>query len=81
MTYRQMAVIARCSTGAVGAEMRSWKKEQAIEEKIKQEMEEATAKITLDSGFDPAPVSTGEFQDIIFDFSQNMPKIEIELER
>ena len=61
--------------------MRSWKKEKAIEEKIKQEMEEATAKITLDHAFASAPNSDGDFKDMSFDFSQDLPKIEFELER
>ncbi len=38
MTYRQIAQIARCSTGAVGSEMRALKKEgQMIQEMPKRE--------------------------------------------
>jgi DNA invertase Pin-like site-specific DNA recombinase len=81
MTYRQIAHISRCSAGAVGAEMRALKKEKAMEEKIKQELEEATAKITLDHGPNPEQASDTNFQSMSFDFSQNLPKIEIELER
>jgi DNA invertase Pin-like site-specific DNA recombinase len=79
MTYRMIAQIARCSSGAVGAEMRAWKKEKALEEKIRKEVEEATAKITLDHGFSTGPTSEVDFQDMSFDFSQDLPKIEIEL--
>jgi DNA invertase Pin-like site-specific DNA recombinase len=81
MTYRQMAQIARCSAGAVGAEMRAWKKEKAIEEKLKQELDEATAKLTLDHAFASEPNGNGDFQSMGFDFSQDMPEINIELER
>ena len=66
MTYRQIAHNSRCSAGAVGAEMRALKKEKAIEEKIKQELEAATAKITLDHGPNPVPNSETDFQDILF---------------
>lgn len=81
MTYRQMAQIARCSAGAVGAEMRAWKKEKAIEERLKQELDEATAKLTFDHGFTSSQKSNGELQDMTFDFSQDLPEIGIELER
>lgn len=81
MTYRQIAHISRCSAGAVGAEMRALKKEKAMEEKIRQEMEEATAKITLDHAFTSTPTSAGDFKDMNFDFSQDLPKIEFDLER
>lgn len=81
MTYRQIAQIARCSAGAVGAEMRAMKKEKAIEEKLKQEQDEATAKITLDHGPNSEVTSDADFQDMSFDFSQNLPEIGIELER
>jgi DNA invertase Pin-like site-specific DNA recombinase len=81
MTYRQIAHIARCSAGAVGAEMRAWKKEKAEEEKLAQELEEATAKITLDSSFSPSPVQHNEFKDLDFHLSRDLPTIEIELER
>ena len=81
MTYRQIAHIARCSAGAVGAEMRAWKKEKTEEEKIRQELEEAASKITLDSSFAPDHVQYDEFKDMSFDFSQVLPKIEFELER
>lgn len=78
MTYRQIAHIARCSAGAVGAEMRAVKQEKALEEKQKQELELATAKITLDHGFSQS-LSESEFKDMSFDFSQDFPKIEIEM--
>ncbi|MFZ4713626.1 MAG: recombinase family protein [Bacteriovoracaceae bacterium] len=81
MTYRQIAQIARCSAGAVGAEMRALKKEKAIEEKLKQEQDEATAKITLDHRPNQVVTSDPDFKDMSFDFSQNLPEIEIELER
>ena len=63
MTYRQIAHIARCSAGAVGAEMRALKKEKAMEEKIKQELEEATAKITLDHRPNPELLPDANFND------------------
>lgn len=81
MTYRQIAHISRCSSGAVGAEMRAWKKEKALEEMKEKELAEATAKISLDHGFAPETSRYDTFQDVSFDFSQNMPKIEFELER
>lgn len=81
MTYRQIAHISRCSAGAVGAEMRALKKEKAMEEKIKQELDEATAKITLDHEPNSEPASDTDFQDMSFDFSHDLPRIEIELER
>lgn len=68
MTYRQIAYIARCSAGAVGAEMRALKKERAEEEKIKQILEEATAKISLDTNFIPSPLPSDEFKDMILIF-------------
>ena len=77
MTHRQVAHISRCSAGAVGAEMRALKKEKAMEEKLKQEMEEATAKISLDHGPNPEPAPAINFQDISFDFSQDLPRIEL----
>ncbi len=81
MTYRQIAQISRCSAGAVGAEMRAWKKEKALEEKIKQDLDEATAKLTLDHSFTNPPTLEGDLKDLSFDFSQNLPDIQIELER
>lgn len=81
MTYRQIAHIARCSAGAVGAEMRAMKKEKAEEEKIKKEFDESTAKITLDSTFIPGAPTYDGSKDMTFDFSENWPKIEFELER
>lgn len=81
MTYRQIAQIARCSAGAVGAEMRAWKKEKALEEKIRQEEEAAIAKITLDHSFKPEANEGAKFEGMTFDFSQNLPEIEFELER
>ena len=61
--------------------MRALKKEKAIEEKIKQELDEATARITLDHGPNSEVGSDADFQGMSFDFSQDLPKIEIELER
>lgn len=81
MTYRQIAHIAKCSAGAVGAEMRALKKEKAQKEKIAQELEEATAKITLDSTFIPASTKHDDFKDMNLDFSKDLPIIEIEFER
>jgi DNA invertase Pin-like site-specific DNA recombinase len=78
MTYRQIAHIARCSSGAVGAEMRAIKKEKALAEQIKKDLDEATAKITLDHAFVAEPIREGDFKDMSFDFSQDLPKIEIE---
>lgn len=81
MTYRQIAHICRCSSGAVGAEMRAWKKEKALEEMKEKELAEATAKINLDHAYSPETPKDDTFQDMNFDFSKEMPKIEIELER
>jgi DNA invertase Pin-like site-specific DNA recombinase len=81
MTYRQIAHICRCSAGAVGAEMRAWKKEQALEEMKDKELAEATAKINLDHAYSHETPKDVTFQDMNFDFSKEMPKIEIELER
>ncbi len=58
--------------------MRAVKQEKALEEKQKQELELATAKITLDHGFSQS-LSESEFKDMSFDFSQDFPKIEIEM--
>ena len=81
MTYRQIAHISRCSAGAVGAEMRAWKKEKALEDLKEKELAEATAKINLDHAYSPETPKDNTFQDMNFDFSKEMPKIEIELER
>ncbi len=81
MTYRQIAHISRCSAGAVGAEMRALKAEKAVQEKIEKELDEETAKIKLDHAFVTDANQKGEFQDMSFDFSQNLSAIGIELER
>ncbi len=81
MTYRQIAHISRCSAGAVGAEMRAWKKEKALEDLKEKELAEATAKINLDHAYAPESSRDDSFLDMSFDFSKEMPKIEIELER
>ena len=81
MTYRQIAHISRCSSGAVGAEMRAWKKEKALEDLKEKELAEATAKINLDLAYAPESSRDDSFQDMSFDFSKEMPKIKIELER
>jgi DNA invertase Pin-like site-specific DNA recombinase len=81
LTYRQIAHISRCSAGAVGAEMRAWKKEKALEELKEKELAEATAKINLDHAYVPEMSNDEKFQDMSFDFSKDLPKIEIELER
>jgi hypothetical protein len=51
------------------------------EEKVEQELEEATTKITHDSYFVSYPVQYDEFKNMSFDLFQHLPKIEIELER
>lgn len=81
MTYRQISKIARCSAGAVGAEMRAWKKEKMLELQKQNELDEATAKITLDysSKSDIHPVD--EYEGTIFDFSEDMARVDFELER
>jgi hypothetical protein len=61
--------------------MRAWKKEKDLEEKTRQELEAATAKITLDHSFSSRPTSEVDFQDMNFDFSQDLPEMKIELER
>jgi DNA invertase Pin-like site-specific DNA recombinase len=81
MTYRQIAQIARCSAGAVGAEMRAWKKEKAEEENRQRELDEATAQITLDHSFTPGANKVNESEGMTFDFSQDLSKVEFELER
>ena len=45
------------------------------------ELAEATAKINLDHAYAPETQKADTFQDMNFDFSKEMPKIEIELER
>ncbi len=80
MTYRQIAHISRCSAGAVGAEMRAWKAEKAMEEKMKKEAEDALPKLNPDHTFSPNSNGEGDFQGMSFDFSQDMAKVEIELE-
>lgn len=81
MTYRQIAKIARCSAGAVGAEMRAWKKEKILEQQKQNELDEATSKITLD--FLPSQEShqAGGYEGMNFDFSEDMEKVDFELER
>ena len=61
--------------------MRAWKKEKALEEMKEKELAEATAKINLDHAYSPETPKDNTFQDMNFDFSKEMPKIEIELER
>ena len=61
--------------------MRVWKKEKALEEMKEKELAESTAKINLDHGYDPDTPKEDTFQGMSFDFSKEMPKIEIELER
>ena len=58
--------------------MRAWKKEKAQEEMKEKELAEATAKINLDHAYTPEASREDTFQDMRFDFSQDMPKIEIE---
>jgi transposase len=81
MTYRQIAKIARCSAGAVGAEMRAWKKEKILEQQKQNELDEATSKITLD--FSPRKESNqaGGYEGMNFNFSEDMEKVDFELER
>ncbi len=61
--------------------MRAWKKEKALEEMKEKELAEATAKINLDHAYSHETPKDVTFQDMNFDFSKEMPKIEIELER
>ena len=81
ITYRQIAHIARCSAGAVEADMRALKAEKAMQDKIEKELAEETAKIKLNHAFISEPNQSGEHQGMTFDFSQNLPEIGIELER
>ncbi len=81
MTYRQIAKIARCSAGAVGAEMRAWKKEKALEQQKQKEEDEATAKITLDYSPSPESHQGNGYEGMNFDFSEDIGKVDFELER
>lgn len=47
MTYRMMAQIARCSFGAVGAEMRAWKAEKVLQKKLEKEALEVLPRLDL----------------------------------
>jgi hypothetical protein len=67
--------------GRLIPEMRAWKKEKALEELKEKELAEATAKINLDHAYAPESSRDDSFLDMSFDFSKDMPKIEIELKR
>lgn len=81
MTYRQIAKIARCSAGAVGAEMRAWKKEKILEQQKQNELDEATSKITLDFSPSQDGNQASGYEGMNFDFSEDMQKVDFELER
>lgn len=61
--------------------MRAWKAEKAMQEKMKKELEDALPKLNPDHTFTPNTNGEGNFQGLSFDFSQDMPRIEIELKR
>jgi hypothetical protein len=61
--------------------MRAWKKEKALEQQKQKEEDEATAKITLDYSPSPESHQGNGYEGMNFDFSEDMKKVDFELER
>jgi len=81
MTYREIARIAKCSTGAVSAEVRAMKAEAVVNAKNIALAEALSPKLEVDNknSFDPSKVVTGSvYQGKIFDFESQDGRIELE---
>lgn len=79
MTYRLIAQIARCSSGAVGAEMRAMKAELLAEQKKKKDEEDALPKLDLENT--SVTQNQVDYQNMLFDPIPEKDKLELDLIR
>ncbi|MDO9183760.1 MAG: recombinase family protein [Bacteriovorax sp.] len=79
ITYREIARIAKCSTGAVSAEVRALKAEALIKEKNKALQDALMPKLDLDHSSNVNIAVTGnQYQGQEFDFNNHDNSIQLE---